>query len=92
LGTLPELDRIVQRMNIVGGLFLDKIGFVCRKVWVVGHCCTSEGRIADESRVDAIRNWGSMETFRSPCFLRNGGSDGFLLGISHTGRIISKVD
>ena len=27
------------------------------KFWVVGHCCTSEGRIVDESRVAVIKNW-----------------------------------
>ena len=27
------------------------------KFWVVGHCCTSEGRIADELRIAPIRDW-----------------------------------
>ena len=27
------------------------------KFWVVEHCCTSEGRIADESRIAPIRDW-----------------------------------
>jgi hypothetical protein len=34
---------------------------------VVGYCCTSEGQIADESRVDAIRNWGPCKTLLEVC-------------------------
>jgi hypothetical protein len=58
-----NLNRIVQRMKYSGGTFSGtKLALCVERFWVVGHCCTSEGRIADESRVDAIRNWGPCKT------------------------------
>jgi hypothetical protein len=58
-----NLNRIVQRMKYSGGTFSGiKLALCVERFWVVGHCCTSEGQIADESRVDAIRNWGPCKT------------------------------
>ena len=52
------MNRIVQQMKYPRGTFSRKKLFLCMdKFWVVGHCCTSEGRIADELRVTVIKNW-----------------------------------
>jgi RNase H-like domain found in reverse transcriptase len=49
---------VVQRMKYSGGTFSGKKLLLCtERFWVVGHCCTSEGRVVDESRVAPIRNW-----------------------------------
>ena len=45
-------------MKYCGGTFSGKtLLLYVEKFWVVGHCCTSEGRIADESRIAPIRDW-----------------------------------
>jgi RNase H-like domain found in reverse transcriptase len=58
-----NVNRIVQRMKYCGGTFSGhKLQLCVEKFWVLGHCCTFEGRIADESRVAAIKNWGPCTT------------------------------
>ena len=53
------LNRIIQRMKYCGGTFSGVKLFLCiPQITVLGHVCTYEGRIADETRVAAIRNWG----------------------------------
>ena len=45
-------------MKYCGSTFPGKKLLLCvEKFWVVGHFCTSEGRIADESRIAPIRDW-----------------------------------
>jgi hypothetical protein len=54
-----NVNRIVQQMKYCGGTFSGhKLQLCVEKFWVLRHCCTFEGRIADESRVVAIKNWG----------------------------------
>src|SRR5205807_9392624 len=54
-----NLNRIAQRMVHVGCTWSGKKAFLCvPEVIIVGHKCTYEGRIPDDSRVDKIRNWG----------------------------------
>jgi hypothetical protein len=54
-----NLNRIIQRMKYSGGTFSGhKLQLCVEKFWVIGHCCTFEGRIPDETRVSVIRNWG----------------------------------
>jgi Integrase zinc binding domain/RNase H-like domain found in reverse transcriptase len=58
-----NLNRIVQRMKYAGGTFSGKKLVLCaEEVTVVGHVCTIEGRIADRSRVAAIKDWGPCQT------------------------------
>ena len=45
-----NVNRIVQHMKYCGSTFSGKKLLLCvEKFWVVGHCCTSEGRIANDS-------------------------------------------
>jgi len=54
-----SLNRIVQRMKYCGGTFSGPKLFLCvTEIFVLGHRCTFEGRMPDESRVAAIRKWG----------------------------------
>ena len=60
-----NLNRIVQHMKYCRGTFSGKKQWLCvPKFWVIGHYCTYEGWVADESRITAIKNWG-------PCHLRH---------------------
>ena len=55
---LESFHRIVQRVEAYGATFSGKkafIGVPCADI--LGHICTYEGRIADESRVQAIQDW-----------------------------------
>jgi hypothetical protein len=53
------LNRIVQRMKYCGGTFSGYKATLCAsEITVVGHRCTYEGRLPDESRVEKIVNWG----------------------------------
>ena len=46
-------------MKYAGGTFSGtKLTLCVPKFWVIGHCCTQEGHIADKSRVTAIQKWG----------------------------------
>ena len=45
-------------MKYSGGTFLGKKLLLCvNQFWVVGHCCTGEGHIVDDSRITAIKDW-----------------------------------
>jgi hypothetical protein len=58
-----NLNRIVQRMKYAGGTFSGiKLALCVPTFWVIGHCCTYEGRIADQTKVAAIENWGPCNT------------------------------
>src|SRR6202790_774071 len=53
-----NVNRIVQRMKYSGGTFSGKKLLLCvDKFWVIGHCCTGAGRIVDDSRIAAIKDW-----------------------------------
>ncbi|ETW83218.1 hypothetical protein HETIRDRAFT_315669 [Heterobasidion irregulare TC 32-1] len=53
------LNRVVQRMKYSGGTFSGHKATLCAaEITVVGHRCTYEGRLPDESRVESIMKWG----------------------------------
>jgi hypothetical protein len=57
-----NLNRVVQRMKYCGGTFSGPKLFLCvPEIFVLGHRCTPEGRLPDESRVSAIRKWGPCQ-------------------------------
>jgi hypothetical protein len=52
------ISRVMQRFRYVGGTFNGKKLELCRPtVIVVGHKCTYEGRVPDESKVQKVRDW-----------------------------------
>ncbi|KAI0054531.1 hypothetical protein BV25DRAFT_1771307, partial [Artomyces pyxidatus] len=54
-----NLNRVVQRMKYSGGTFSGfKSLLVAEEIIVVGHRCTYQGRLPDESRIEKILNWG----------------------------------
>ena len=56
-----DLNRICQRMKYSGGTFSGFKSFLCApEITVLGHRCTINGRLPDESRVIKVTNW-------SPC-------------------------
>jgi hypothetical protein len=58
-----NLNRVVQRMKYCGGTFSGLKLFLCvPEIFVLGHRCTPEGRLPDESRVSAIRKWGPCQS------------------------------
>jgi hypothetical protein len=58
-----NLNRVVQRMKYCGGTFSGPKLYLCvPEIFVLGHRCTPEGRLPDESRVSAIRKWGPCQT------------------------------
>jgi hypothetical protein len=53
-----DLNRICQRMKYSGGTFSGYKSFLCApEITVLGHRCTINGRLPDESRVIKITNW-----------------------------------
>jgi hypothetical protein len=53
-----NLNRVVQRMKYHGGMFSSPKLYLCvPEIFVLGHRCTPEGRLPDESRVSAIQKW-----------------------------------
>jgi len=53
------LNRVVQRMKYCHGTFSGYKATLCaEEITVVGHRCTFNGRLPDESRVAKIVNWG----------------------------------
>src|ERR1700677_3715939 len=53
------MNRIVQCMKYCGKSFSGPKLFLCvPEIIVLGHRCTYEGRLPDESCVVAIRKWG----------------------------------
>src|SRR6202453_2848683 len=62
------MNRIVQRMKYCGGTFSGSKLFLCvPEIIVLGHRCTYEGRLPDESRVVAIRKWGPCGNLSEVC-------------------------
>ena len=54
-----DLNRVVQRMKYSGGTFSGYKSFLCRsEITVLGHRCTFDGRLPDQSRLSKIINWG----------------------------------
>jgi RNase H-like domain found in reverse transcriptase len=65
---VQNLNRIVQKMKYCRGTFSGyKLQLCVEKCWVLGHCCTFEGRIPDESKVAVIRNWGPCRNLSAVC-------------------------
>ena len=59
---LMTVNRVLTRMTYAGGTFSGKKTLiVAEKAMVVGHFCTYEGRVPDESRVSKIRDWGLLK-------------------------------
>lgn len=55
---LYNVNRVLQRVKAYGGTFNGKKSFLCvPEITVVGHKCTYEGRVPDESKVQKIRDW-----------------------------------
>jgi hypothetical protein len=58
-----NVNCIVQQMKYCGGTFSGTKLYLCvPRFMVIGHCCTYEGRIPDNSKVAAIKNWGPCST------------------------------
>lgn len=58
-----NLNRVVQRMKYCGGTFSGTKLILCAAEFkVIGHVCTYEGRVADQSRIAVIKNWGPCKT------------------------------
>ena len=56
------MNRVVQRMKYSGGTFSGYKSIICApEIMVLGHRCTFEGRLPDQSRVAVISNWGDCE-------------------------------
>lgn len=54
-----DLNRVVQRMKYSGGTFSGYKSVLCApEITVLGHRCTFDGRLPDQSRVSKITNWG----------------------------------
>src|SRR3981189_3273921 len=62
-------------MKYCGGTFSGSKLFLCvTEIFVLGHRCTFEGRMPDESRVAAIRKWGPCSNLSEVrAFLGTGG-------------------
>ena len=55
---LNSLNRVLQRMKKVGGTFNGKkLTVIAPSVIIVGHRCCLEGRVADESDRQRIKDW-----------------------------------
>jgi hypothetical protein len=55
---LLNVNRVIQRIKHAGGTFSGLKSFICvESTIIVGHRCTYEGRIPDESRVQKIIDW-----------------------------------
>ena len=60
---MNNFNQILQRMKKVGGTFNGKKLVVCApSAVVVGHRCSYEGRIPDESYVQRIKDWPACRT------------------------------
>jgi hypothetical protein len=58
-----NLNRVVQRMKYCGGTFSGPKLYLCvPEIFVLGHRCTPEGRLQDESRVSTIWKWGPCQS------------------------------
>jgi hypothetical protein len=58
-----NLNRAVQGMKYCGGTFSGPKIYLCvPEICVLGHRCTPEGRLPDESRVSTIWKWGPFQS------------------------------
>jgi RNase H-like domain found in reverse transcriptase len=63
-----DLNRIVQRMKYSGGTFSGLKTTLCTpEITVLGHRCTIEGRLPNQSRVAKIVNWGPCKDLTDVC-------------------------
>ena len=57
-----DLNRICQRMKFSGGTFSGFKSKLCVPEFdILGHRCTIDGRLPDETRVSKIVNWGPCQ-------------------------------
>ena len=57
-----DLNRVVHRMQYCGGTYSGIKTFLCaEEITVLGHRCTINGRMPDQSRVAKIVNWGPCQ-------------------------------
>jgi len=55
---LQNVNRIIQRIKHAGGTFSGHKSFPCvESAVIVGHKCTFEGRMPDDTRIQKILNW-----------------------------------
>src|SRR5215510_3035611 len=53
-----NLNRIIQCMKYCGGTFSGPNAILCAcETLVLGHHCTPEGQLPDQSRIDTITKW-----------------------------------
>ncbi|GLB43661.1 putative integrase core domain containing protein [Lyophyllum shimeji] len=58
-----DVNRIVQRMKYSGSTFSGhKLSLCVERFKVLGHVCTPQGRVPDDSRLDLLKNWGPCAT------------------------------
>jgi hypothetical protein len=58
-----NINYVIQWMRYCGGTFSGvKLVLCVEKFWVLGHCCTFEGRIPDELQVTTIKRWDPCDT------------------------------
>jgi hypothetical protein len=63
-----NLNRVVQQMKYCGGTFPGPKLFLCvLEIFVLGHKCTPQGWLPDESRVSAIWKWGPCQSLSEVC-------------------------
>ena len=56
------LNRVVQRMKYCRGTFSGYKATLCaEEITVVGHRCTINGRLPDNSRIAKVANWGPCD-------------------------------
>jgi hypothetical protein len=55
---LQAVHRIIQRVKVYGATFSGKKAFIgVPRADILGHICSYEGRVADASRIQAIKDW-----------------------------------
>jgi hypothetical protein len=55
-------------MKYCGGMFSGPKLYLCvPEIFVLGHRCTPEGQLPDESRVSAIQKWGPCQSISEVC-------------------------
>jgi hypothetical protein len=60
---LNNVNRLLQRMKAVGGTFNGKKLEACvPSAIIVGHKCTIDGRVPDDTKVQKIRDWPPCAT------------------------------
>ena len=58
-----NVNRILNRMRYAGGTFSGpKAVIIDDDLVIIGHRCTSVGRLPDDERVRVVRNWSKFET------------------------------